>query len=60
MINKQLIYYFLESVKKAEIELDNQKLLKKIVEISALAGTKTPIRLPARGLAKTDSVVTLK
>ena len=47
-------------MKKAEIELDNQKLLKKIVEISALAGTRTPIRLPARGLAKTDSIVNLK
>jgi len=33
--NKQRIHSYKQSVKQAEIERDNQKLLKKLVEISA-------------------------
>ena len=51
--NKQRIHAYKEHVKQAEIEKQNQKLLKKLVEISA--GKKNAISLP-NGLTKSSSV----
>lgn len=50
--NKQRIHQYKQSVKQAEIERDNQKLLKKLVEISA--GKKAPLNAPA-SLGKSQS-----
>ena len=50
--NKQRIHQYKQSVKQAEIERDNQKLLKKLVEISA--GRKAPINAPPN-LGKSQS-----
>ena len=51
--NKQRIHAYKEHVKQQQIEKDNQKLLKKLVEISA--GKKNSLNLPA-GLQKSSSV----
>ena len=48
----------MDAVKQAEIERDNQKLLKKLVEISA--GKKAPINVPQGGLGKSHSVATIE
>ena len=50
--NKQRIHQYKQSVKQAEIERDNQKLLKKLVEISA--GKKAPLNAPT-SLGKSQS-----
>jgi len=52
--NKQRIHQYKQSVKQAEIERDNQKLLKKLVEISA--GKKAPMNQGNGGLGKSHSV----
>ena len=49
-----LIGTYLGLVKQAEIERDNQKLLKKLVEISA--GKKAPMNVQSSGLGKSHSV----
>jgi hypothetical protein len=56
--NKQRIHQYKQTVKQAEIERDNQKLLKKLVEISA--GRKAPVNLPAASLGKSHSVATIE
>ena len=49
---------FLCIVKQAEIERDNQKLLKKLVEISA--GKKAPATIATSGLGKSHSVANIE
>ena len=57
--NKQRIHAYKEHVKQQQIEKDNQKLLKKLVEISA--GKKTSANIPAAGsLSKSNSVQVLE
>ena len=58
--NKQRIHEYKQSIKQAEIERDNQKLLKKLVEISA--GKKSHINPVVSGvmLSKSHSVAQIE